>query len=237
MKKNGDWSSFEIGTKVNAPNMGDIIVSQFNHKWISLQGGNGLFVFNDNNSIENEDDDESIKLSIVDKNGDIITNEVYSIAEDRDGNIWVGTNQGPLVYYSPSRVFDDENFYAQQIIIPRNDGTGLGDPLLGTESISCIEVDGANRKWLGTKDGGVFLVSDDGLEEIHEFNTSNSPLLSNSIIDIAIVDETGEVFIATEKGIISFIGEATQPDDIFEDVYVFPNPGRLFWENCGVRSG
>lgn len=225
-KTNGDWKSFAIANEVNSSFMGDIIVSQNNHKWIILPGGKGLFVFNDNNTIDNEDDDEYKKMSVLDRNGGVITNDVYSIAEDRDGNIWIGTNQGPLIYYSPYRVFSEDNFYAQQIIIPRNDGSGFGDPLLGTESITSIEVDGANRKWLGTSGGGVYLVSDDGLEQIHAFNTENSPLLSNTITDIEINDETGEVFFGTEGGIISFIGDATQPDEIFSDVYVYPNPVR-----------
>ncbi|MCF8378989.1 MAG: hypothetical protein K9H49_05380 [Bacteroidales bacterium] len=236
-KTNGEWKSFDIASAVNAPNMADIIVTENNHKWIILQGGKGLFVFDDKNTIENEDDDEWKKLSIVDRNGGVITNEVYSIAEDRDGNIWVGTNQGPVIYYSPYRVFSESNFYAQQIIIPRNDGSGFGDPLLGTESITSIKVDGANRKWLGTAGGGVYLVSDDGLDEIHEFNTENSPLLSNTITDIEIDDKTGEVFFGTESGIISYIGDATLPDDVFSDVYVFPNPVREDYFGDIVISG
>lgn len=237
LKTNGEWKSFPIASAVNAPNMADIIITENGHKWIILQGGRGLFVFDDKNTIENNDDDEYVKLSIVDKNGGVITNEVYSIAEDREGNIWVGTNQGPLVYYSPYRVFSDDNFYAQQIIIPRNDGSGFGDPLLGTESITCIEVDGANRKWLGTSGGGVYLVSDDGLDQIYEFNTDNSPLLSNTITDIEINDQTGEVFFGTEGGIISYIGDATQPDDAFTDVYVFPNPVRESYSGDITVSG
>ena len=237
LNTDGEWFSFPIASAVNAENMIDIIITESDHKWIALQGGNGLFVFDDKGTWENDDDDEYVKLSIVDKDGGIITNEVYSIAEDRDGNIWVGTNQGPLIYYSPYQVFSDDLFYAQQIIVPRNDGSGLGDPLLGTESITTIEIDGANRKWLGTKDGGVFLVSEDGFDQIFEFNTENSPLLSNSIMDIEINDETGEVFFGTDGGIISFISDATQPSEIFEDVYVFPNPVRESYMGDVVIKG
>jgi hypothetical protein len=174
---------------------------------------------------------------VVDKNNKVITNEIYSIAEDRKGNIWLGSNKGILVYYSPSRVFSGEDFYAQQIIVPRNDGSGLGDPLLGTESVTTIEVDGANRKWIGTRSGGVFLVSEDGLEQIHSFNTDNSPLLSNSITDIAINPTSGEVYFATDNGIISFISDATEPNDLFRDVYVFPNPVREDYFGDVIISG
>ena len=166
LKTNGDWKSFAIASAVNAPNMADIIVSQNNHKWIIFQGGKGLFVFNDNNQLKMKMMMNTEEYAVVDRNGGVITNEVYSIAEDRDGNIWIGTDQGPLIYYSPYRVFTEDNFYAQQIIIPRNDGSGFGDPLLGTESITSIEVDGAN----GNSRGRSVPVSDDQLEQIHAFN-------------------------------------------------------------------
>ncbi|MBE0653653.1 MAG: hypothetical protein IH594_07630, partial [Bacteroidales bacterium] len=233
----GEWISYPVGSLVNAPFMSDIIITQNNHKWIVLNGGFGLFVFDDKGTLENHDDDEMKKVSVVDKNNKVITNEIYSIAEDRKGNIWLGTNKGILVYYSPSRVFSGEDFYAQQIIIPRNDGSGLGDPLLGTESVTAIEVDGANRKWIGTRSGGVFLVSEDGLEEIHAFNTDNSPLLSNSITDIAINSKTGEVYFSTDNGIISFVSDATEPADFFRDVYVYPNPVREDYPGDIVIAG
>ena len=191
----------------------------------------------DNGILENQYDVEMRKISVIDENNKVITNEIFAIAEDRKGNIWLGTNLGILVFYSPSRALSGENFYAQKIIVPRNDGSGLGDPLLGTETVTTIEVDGANRKWIGTRNGGVFLVSEDGLEEIHSFNVNNSPLLSNSITDIAINDQSGEVYIGTNNGIISYVSDATKPDDIFEDVYVYPNPVREDYHGKIVVSG
>lgn len=235
--REGDWISFPVASTVNAPNMSDIVITDQGHKWIVLQGGNGLFVFDDKGSLSNFDDDDKIRLSVKDRNNKVISNEIFAIAYDRDGNIWLGTNKGIVVYYSPYRVFSDEDFYAQQIIVPRNDGSGLGDPLLGTETVTAIAVDGANRKWIGTRNGGVFLVSEDGLEQIHSFNTENSPLLSNSITSIAINDENGEVFFGTNNGIISFVSDATGPSDFFEDVYVYPNPVREDYQGDVVVSG
>jgi hypothetical protein len=228
LKTNGEWQSYSLQNKLSSTIVtGDIIVSQSGYKWMILTSQTrGLLVMDDNGTIENADDDRYLVLDIKDENNSIITNDIYSIAEDREGNIWLGTNKGILVYYNPSGVFEGENFFAQQIIIPRNDDSGFGDALLGTESVTSIVVDGANRKWLGTKNAGVSLVSDDGLTQIHNFTAENSPLLSNSITSIAINDKNGEVYFGTDKGIISFVADATGPADNFHSVYIFPNPVR-----------
>ena len=95
--------------------------------------------------------------------------------EDRDGNIWVGTDQGPAVYFNPGKVFSSD-LKAARIKIPRNDGSGLADYLLGTETVTTIAVDGANRKWFGTMSSGAYLMSDDGKEEMLHFTSANSPM-------------------------------------------------------------
>jgi len=181
---------------------------------------------NDNNTIDDTSDDEYKKVSVIDKFGKVITNDVRSFAEDRNGNLWLGTIQGILVIYSPYRIFTEGTVYAQEVLIPRNDDSGLADVLLGTQVVTAIEVDGANRKWLGTAGGGVYLVSDDGLNQIHQFNSSNSPLLSNTITDISVDDASGEVFFGTDKGIISYKSDALGGSTLYDNVVVYPNPVR-----------
>jgi hypothetical protein len=150
---------------------------------------------------------------------------VYSIAEDLDGNIWIGTDQGPLIYYNPEKVFDND-LRANRIKIPRNDGTGLADYMLKTETITSIAIDGANRKWLGTASSGAYLLSSDGTTRIKNFNEQNSPILSNSIITIAVDNKTGDVWFGTAKGVQSVRGDATNGGEKFTNVYTFPNPVR-----------
>jgi hypothetical protein len=226
LKKDGKWKSFTLNNLATSPFIGDIIVTQSGYKWMILTPGRGLFVMDDNGTIDNTDDDRYLKFDVKDEFNAVITNDVYAIAEDADGNIWLGTNKGVLVYYNPSAVFDGENFYAQGIKLPRNDGDDGADFLLVTESVSAIAIDGANRKWLGTKNAGVSLVSDDGITLIHNFTAENSPLLSNSITSIAINDKNGEVYFGTDKGIISYTADAIAASDNFESVFVFPNPVR-----------
>ncbi|UCG27291.1 MAG: hypothetical protein JSV24_09985 [Bacteroidales bacterium] len=224
-KLDGTWKSFPYGNVINAPTISDIIVTYYDHKWILLPRGFGLFAFDNNGTIDDLNDDRYKKFSVVDQDGNTI-NDVYSIAEDLDGNIWVGTNQGPVVYYSPENLFSDPDFRAQRIKVPRNDGSDLADYLLATETITSIAVDGANRKWIGTDGAGAFLLSEDGLQEIHNFNETNSPLLSNHITTIAIDHESGEVFFGTDQGVVSYRSTATEGSDDFSNVYVFPNPVR-----------
>jgi hypothetical protein len=139
--------------------------------------------------------------------------------------------------YSPYRLFTDGSVYAQEILIPRDDGSGYADPLLGTQVVTSIEVDGANRKWLGTQGGGVYLVSEDGLEELAHFTASNSPLLSDVIMDIEVEGSSGEVFFGTEKGIISYKGDALQGASAFNEVIVYPNPVRDTYEGPVAIKG
>ena len=118
------------------------------------------------------------------------------------------------------------DFRCTRIKIPRNDGTNAADLLLNDENIQYIAVDGANRKWIATQSSGVYLVSEDGLEIIHHFNMDNSILPSNNVLSIAINKTTGEVFFGTEKGLVSYRSDATEPKEDFSNVYAFPNPVR-----------
>jgi ligand-binding sensor domain-containing protein len=222
-KTDGSWKSFNYENTISDILVSEIIVTQSNHKWVVLPNGNGLFVFDNNQTIDNENDDQYKKLNIVDENGKIITNRINSIAEDLNGEIWLGTDQGIIVYYNPSNVFGDDLFYARRIIVTIGDAT---DYLLKSEVINSIAVDGANRKWIGTESSGVYLVSKDGTEELNHFTEENSPLLSNRIYDVEINHESGEVFFATDKGLVSYRGTATMGSDEFRDVYVYPNPVR-----------
>ena len=238
LKADGTWESFRLDNLLSDYNaLGDILVTSAGNKWVIVPRGNGLFAMDDNMTIDDTSDDIYEKVSVVDKYGKVITNDVYSFAEDHDGNLWLGTNQGVLVMYSPYRLFIDGFIYAQEILIPRDDGSGYADPLLGTQVVTSIEVDGANRKWLGTQGGGAYLVSEDGLKEIEHFTANNSPLLSDVIMDIEVDGENGEVFIGTEKGIISYKGNAMQGETSYSNVVVYPNPVRETYDGPVAIKG
>jgi hypothetical protein len=222
LKPDGNWITNPM--TINAPVIGDLIITKAGNKWIILPEGHGLFIFDDNKTPGTPGDDRSKNIVVKDPEDQIISS-VYSIAEDLDGNIWIGTEQGPLVYYNPDRVFN-EDLRANRIKIPRNDGSGFSDYLLKTESVISIAVDGANRKWLGTSGSGAYNVSSDGTTQIKNFNVQNSPILSDSIMSIAVDNKTGDVWFGTSKGLQSYRGNATEGSEKFTAVYAFPNPVR-----------
>ncbi|MBP7358102.1 MAG: Por secretion system protein [Prevotella sp.] len=149
---------------------------------------------------------------------------IHCIAEDKEGNIWIGSNVGPLILSNTA--IKNNNSIFTQVIIPRNDGTSYADYLLSGIDISCIAIDGANRKWIGTFDKGLYLISADNMTQIHHFISSNSSLLSDAIESLAINDNTGEVFIGTDKGLCSYMSDATVTYDNMtkDNVYAYPNP-------------
>jgi hypothetical protein len=215
--------------------VGDMIVTRSGLKWVILPRGNGLFILDDNGTPEYFEDDLYKQMYVSDPD-DKITAFVYCLAEDHDGNIWVGTDQGPMIYYNPDKVFE-EDIKAYRIKIPRNDGSGLADLVLFTESITSIAVDGANRKWLGTATSGAYLLSADGTKRLKSYNEQNSPILSNTIGSVAVDNKTGEVWFVTSQGVISVRGDAIEGKEEFSGIYSFPNPVREDFEGNVIVTG
>jgi len=189
-------------------------------------GGGGILVYK-GNTTATPSAANSKKLTVTVGNGGLPSNLVYCLAKDLDDEIWVGTDKGIAVFYSPENVFTGANFDAQQILLEQD---GYVQILLETENVLSIAVDGANRKWIGTSNSGVFLMSADGTTQIQHFDESNSPLFSNTVKSIAINQETGEVYFGTTKGIISYRGTSIEGFEEFTDVYAFPNPVKHDYE-------
>ena len=148
----------------------------------------------------------------------------YCVVEDRENNIWIGTDQGPFMI-KKSEV-GQQNITFQQIKVPRNDGTSYADYLLSGISISSIAIDGGNRKWFGTNGSGVFLISSDNLNQLQNFTTSNSKLISDNITSVIVNQQSGEVFFLSDKGLCSFYSDAIEPNEEMtkDNVWAYPNP-------------
>ncbi|HEX2617999.1 MAG TPA: hypothetical protein VHL57_10685, partial [Flavobacteriales bacterium] len=223
-QKSGSWHAFTPGNLLNNNTLlSDIIVGQNGYKWMIRPRANGMLVMNDNGTLDEGGDDQYKILNTFDGQGKLPSMDVFSVAEDLEGQVWVGTGRGVAVFYSPDLVFSSSNFDAQQILIEQDGNVQI---LLETESVSAIAIDGANRKWLGTQSSGVYLVSSDGTEQVHHFTVANSPLPSDNITCLAIDQSTGEVFIGTDQGIMSYRGDATGGNATADCAAVFPNPVR-----------
>ncbi len=151
---------------------------------------------------------------------------VHAITEDKEHNIWVGTNNGLFVIY-PDDITNLPDIVFNQVKVPRNDGTNYADYLLNGVDISAMAIDGGNRKWVVTNGNGAYLISADNMTQIHHFTTSNSLLLSDNIESIAINGQTGEVFFGTDMGLCSYLSDATETttDEVSkDDIYAYPNP-------------
>ncbi len=222
LRPGNQWESYYLGSAGSNVDTRIIIATSQGQKWVVLRKkvpdqSNNIVVFNESNSPGNQ-------VEILNANagsGKIPGSNVFSIAEDKEGEIWLGTDEGIAVFYNPSNLFTNSPSDAERILVNFD---GYVQYLLETETVTAIAVDGGNRKWMGTDRAGVFLLSEDGTEQIYHFTEDNSPLFSNQITAIAINPETGEVYIGTSKGLIAYKGSATEGKTEMDDIYAFPNP-------------
>jgi hypothetical protein len=223
-KKDNTWTSIDIGTTMKNRNIYDLEVGKSGYIWVAAPTGNnigGLLVYNTNETIDDISDDVSYFYSTGSGFGNLPSQDVKCVLEDLDEEIWVGTADGLAVIYNQDAAFTGSNFDAQQILIEQD---GNVQVLMEDEVITDIEVDGANRKWIATEGSGVFLLSEDGQEEILRLTKENSPLLSNIVYDIAIDQYNGDIYFATSDGVSSLRYTATGSMDAYQSVFAFPNP-------------
>ena len=219
-KKDGTWQKFSFPYSTSERAASQIVIDDANQKWLMAPRGIGIFVLNDNNTIDNKADDQIAKINKGSGLGNLPSNEVYCIEKDKDGKIWVGTADGIAIFNCPESIFSNNGCEAELKIVKYDLNAGL---LFQREAVKTIAVDGANNKWIGTNNG-VWLISDDAEKIIQRFTKDNSPLPTNEIRKIKVHPRTGEVFIATSLGLVSWRGNATDGAENNDQLLVFPNP-------------
>jgi len=218
LRPNGTWQSNSIKDFVDNTNdnYGRLAIDKNGTKWF-VSSRNNVIGFNENVT-------PKFKTAYSDDDlGNPLPANTRAIAIDNRNQLWIGTMGGLRVLASVDRFMSEERLETNPIIIMDD---GLPQELLYEQFITDIVVDGANNKWIGTADAGVFMLSPNGQETIYRFTRENSPLPSNSINDIDINGTTGEVFFATTAGLVSFKGTATKGNEDLSNVYVYPNPVR-----------
>ncbi|MBC7862194.1 MAG: hypothetical protein IAF38_04415 [Bacteroidia bacterium] len=234
-KPDETWVNFNFsGPPISNQSMaGKVIVDKNNQKWILIPSV-GFIVYDDGGTYAPPTASNHKKITTVSGAGGLPSSSVFSICEDKEGDIWIGTDKGPAVFYSPESIISNASGWdCQQIIIDNN---GIAKILLETETVWDIVVDGENRKWIATKTG-VYCLSPDGQTQIHHFTTANSPLFSDYVIDLEYNGKTGDIFIGTLQGIQSYRTEVIDAFDEFTDVYSYPNPVRPGYEGPIVIKG
>lgn len=202
----GTWSAFSFPSGVINPI--NLIIDQAHRVWMTNGSGTGgLLVFDPSTN-------QSVLLSDEANHGGLPSSLVYSLAEDLNGDIWIGTSDGVGYISNGADVTSVVN--AVRPIYQNH-------YLLQGQKVNAIVVDGGNRKWIGTNEG-LWLFGPDGDNVLESFSTSNSPLPSNNIVTLALNSVTGELFIGTDRGLVSYRGSATDSAPAIDHVKIFPNP-------------
>ena len=229
LKTDGQWQSFSLDGILNKSidaSMGRMLIDKNSTKWWCTNT-DGLIGYN-------ESINKFKKITSGTDTGNLPFTDVRAIAVDNNSQLWIGTTRGLRILSNVNSFLTEDKMTTKPIIILEE---GLAQELMYEQSITDIVVDGANEKWIGTADSGVFLVSSNGQQIKYHFTAKNSPLPSNTINDIDINSTTGEVFIATNKGMVSFKGTATQANENLNNVYVYPNPVRPEYEGTIKIAG
>jgi hypothetical protein len=229
LKTSGTWQSFSTKSIVNEYKKivyGRISIDKNGTKWLATNR-EGIIGFNEKDNIFK-------KIAPGTDTGNLPSNDARVTVVDNNDQLWIGTTKGLRVLSNVNSFLTENQLTTKPIIIFEND---LAQELMYDQFITDIEVDGANNKWIGTADAGIFMVSPDGQETKYHFTINNSPLPSNIINDITINSSSGEVFIATSKGLISFKGIATSASENLNNVFVYPNPVRPNYEGTVKING
>lgn len=213
----GDWKSYNFTNyfpDYTNVNYGRMVIDKNDTKWIPTLL-NGIVAFNEKRG-------NRVALFNQQKRN-LPSDNVSSLAIDKSNQLWIGTEKGLRLVTGVDKFLQSTDIATQSIIIKQD---GIAQELFYQQYITKIKVDGANNKWVAVADAGVFLVSSNGQKIIHHFTRENSPLPSNTINDIEIDGTTGEVFFATDLGVVSFMGDASEGQESYSDFYVYPNPVR-----------
>ncbi|MDO6759875.1 two-component regulator propeller domain-containing protein [Tamlana sp. 2_MG-2023] len=219
-QSNNQWQSYDFTSVIGSVSAGgnsgypELLIASDGTKWIA-SSRYGLIGFQENGNSQ-------LLKGIYTEEQNMPSYSVTSLALDQRNQLWIGTSNGLRVLYNTSNFFTD-NIQVDEIIIEED---GIAKELLFQQHITAIEVDGSNNKWVSTTDAGLFYFSADGQNTIFHFTKTNSPLPSNTVLDLSIDGDRGIVHIATDKGLVSFFSGGSSPIESLDSAFVYPNPVR-----------
>lgn len=142
---------------------------------------------------------ESVRVSNpIDQNGKAIEyhlNYIYTMSVDSTGYIWVGGSSSPVFYFDPVEVMNN----GFKVTRPK---VTEGDDSPYDTYVSHIATDYLNRKWIGTIQQGLYVVSPDGSKVLKHFDVDNSGLPSSCIYSVTA--SPTRAIVLTDNGIVEF---------------------------------
>lgn len=234
----GNWHSLSVNSLNEKYTVNDILVTSNNDKWVNISRPSNqacITIIPDGESLD-EVHSYSLKNFMDTEGNDFSPSNFTCMAEDKNGYIWIGTNKGVVYITNPEQTVSENYASTRCTRIIMTDEDEYPYYFLDNVMVTTIKVDAGNRKWIGTNGNGIYVLSEDNQEIVHRFDTSNSPLLSDIIYDIEI-DDKGEVFIGTDKGLVSYKGEAAAAQSDYSNVYAYPNPVRSEYRDKVTITG
>lgn len=214
---NGNWTSYNLNELYNDGwGMKSMVFDNVNNLWIGTQTSGAWAL--------SEGINKKAALTTDTSKGNLPHRNARAIAVDKNNTVWIGTRQGLTTFRSNTSFFDEASYIAQQVIIASGEDDEFGIALLGVEQINSIAVDGADNKWFGTETGGVLYTNPSGKETFLYFDKDNSPLPSNRIMKIITDGATGDVYFATDKGIVKYQSGVAAYAENLQEIYAYPNP-------------
>lgn len=213
--KNNIWNAVALPNTFANKGLKQFIINQQGQAWIVAPNNQGLYVYQSNSVYANE---IWKQYTTQPANGNLPSTNVTSLCKDLNGSIWVGTDNGIGIFNCGDIGSEPCNAY-----LPIVKNNGFNGYLFQKETVHCISVDGANRKWIGTNNGA-WLLSEDGESIIEHFTKLNSPLPNDTVFQILVHPNTGEVFMNTKNQMVSYRGTATKGKETQSTIQIFPNP-------------
>jgi hypothetical protein len=224
-RQSEQWSRFPVSGKVPFQTLyWSVMMDSYDQAWITLLSpsllGRGLLVL----KYDAAGAEQSYRLTSLDAEGALPNERVKAVVQDQRGEVWVGTDRGVVRFLFPDRIIGGTAQERRATPLINEDPTVSDRILLRDIKVSAMAVDASNQKWIGTEDDGIWLVSSTGGSVLRHFTAENSPLPSNKIVSIAIDSNTGEVYIATDFGMVGYVAESIQGRETMNALVVYPNP-------------
>lgn len=235
LTKDGQFYRYDTGFNTRQKYIEKLTIDKDDNPWFTVDGI-GIVGYSTNGTFDDVSDDKYKVLNNGPYTGALPNNNVTDIVLDVQGKLWITTTEGFSILSNPNNVFGASNG-SYNTYRPKIEYGEFTENFFGETYITCGIVDGGNRKWFGTFNSGLFCIAEDGYSIIKQFNTANSKLISNQIFDLDFNENTGELFVVTDIGLISIRTDASKGKDNYEDVLVFPNPVHKEFEGVVTIQG